>query len=252
MKYCYLLTLGSKETICISPFIDPVKVSSWEEEDPLQVFSASTVTQEQKDELHRTIYKEIDRGVDRWVQDTRYLPRLFLGGFVFLVAYFILSLAVRDPIPMIDELVIASIATLAAVHIMSRRDRKSSLALKQRLTLKNQAGACTFALDDELKTLEHHLYELSLSDPIDLAESIATGEISFPCDLQGKNLLHFKEQFLTWVSFKRKNMLSLVKQLEKIEGDSIRQETFSSRLLKLSMNGTLDLPLFALTVELSK
>lgn len=124
MKYCYLLSRSSKELLCISPFTDPLKVLDWQEDEALNVYSAATLTQNQRDVLHTTLYKEIDRGVDRWVQDTRYLPRLFLGGVVFLLTYFIFSLAVRDPIPMIDELFIAAAATLIAVNVMSRRDRK--------------------------------------------------------------------------------------------------------------------------------
>ena len=97
MKYCYLLSRSSKELLCISPFTDPLKVLDWQEDEALNVYSAATLTQNQRDVLHTTLYKEIDRGVDRWVQDTRYLPRLFLGGVVFLLTYFIFSLAVRDP-----------------------------------------------------------------------------------------------------------------------------------------------------------
>ncbi len=252
MKYCYLLTLASKETLYISPFTDPRAISSWEEGDPLKVYSGTTVTQEQRDEVHTTLYNQVDRGVDRWVQDTRYLPRLFIGGLVFLITYFIFSLAVRDPIPMVDELVIASVLTLISINVMIRRDRKSSLALKQRLILKNQVSECAFKLDDELKALENHLYELHHADPIELAEKIAAGDVSFPCDLRGGNLEYFRSQFLTWVAFKGKNMTSLLRQLEKIGDDKARQETFSGRLLRLSMNGSLDLALFALTVNLTK
>ena len=81
---------------------------------------------------------------------------------------------------MIDELFIAAAATLIAVNVMSRRDRKSSLALKQRLTLKNRVGEAVYDLDDDLKCLENHLYELSQVDPIDLAESIARVKSPFP------------------------------------------------------------------------
>ena len=252
MKYCYLLSRSSKELLCISPFTDPLKVLDWQEDEALNVYSAATLTQNQRDVLHTTLYKEIDRGVDRWVQDTRYLPRLFLGGVVFLLTYFIFSLAVRDPIPMIDELFIAAAATLIAVNVMSRRDRKSSLALKQRLTLKNRVGEAVYDLDDDLKCLENHLYELSQVDPIDLAESIAKGEIAFPCSLKEGNLEEFSRQYLIWVKYNRKQYLPLLQTLEKLDHDSSRQNSFSAKLLKLSMNGNLDLPMFALAHVLSK
>ena len=252
MKNCYLLSRSSKELLCISPFSDPLKVLDWQERETLNVYSATTLTQDQRDVLHTTLYKEIDRGVDRWVQDTRYLPRLFLGGLVFLLTYFIFSLAVRDPIPMIDELLIAGAATLIAVNVMSRRDKKSSLALKQRLTLKNRVGEAVYDLDDELKCVENHLYELSQEDPIDLAENIAKGEITFPCFLKEGNLADFSHLYLTWVKYNRKQFLPLLSALERIDHDIARQNSFSARLLKLSMNGTLDLPLFALAYVLSK
>ncbi|MBN2859443.1 MAG: hypothetical protein JXK93_04160 [Sphaerochaetaceae bacterium] len=252
MKYCYLLSRSSKDLLCISPFSDPLKVLDWQEDEALTVYSATTLTQDEKDVLYTTLYKEIDRGVDRWVQDTRYLPRLFLGGLVFLLTYFIFSLAVRDPLPMIDELLIAGAATVIAVNVMSRRDRKSSLALKQRLTLKNRVGEAVYDLDDELKCVEHYLYELSQVDPIDLAESISQDEITFPCSLKEGNLVEFAHLYLTWVKYNRKQFLPLLRALERINHDSARQNSFSARLLKLSMNGTLDLPMFALAHVLSK
>ncbi len=252
MKYCYLLTRSNRETQVVSPFTDPLQVSSWKEGEPLTVFSGSTATQDQKDEVHKTIFRQIDRGVDRWVQDTRYLPRLFLGGLVFLLTYFIFSLAVRDPIPMLDELLLATGASLLAVNLMSRRDKKSSVALKQRLELKNQASECTFEINEELKCLDDQLYEFSHVDPIDLAEQIALHRITIPCNLEQGVLADFREHLLTWIAHNSKGMNSLLKQFERIGSDEEKQEYFSSKLLKLSMNGTLDLPLFALATTLLK
>ncbi len=252
MKNCYLLSRSSRELLCISPFIEPAKVLDWQEGEELNVFSAATLTQGQRDVLHTTLYREIDRGVDRWVQDTRYLPRLFLGGLVFLVTYFIFSLAVRDPIPMIDELLIAGAATVIAVKVMSSRDRKSPLALKQRLTLKNRVGEALYTVDDELKCLENHLYELSHIDPLELAESISRGEVTFVCALTEGALVDFSDQFLSWVKVNRKQFLPLLQTVKHLEHDTARQNSFSARLLKLSMNSSLDLPLFALAYHLSK
>ena len=252
MRNCYLLSRSSRELLCISPFIEPAQVLDWQEGEDLTVLSAATLRQEQRDMLHTTLYREIDRGVDRWVQDTRYLPRLFLGGLVFLLTYFIFSLAVRDPLPMIDELLIAGAATVIAVKVMSSRDRKSPLALKQRLTLKNRVGEAIYTLDEELKCLENHLYELSHFDPLELAESISTGEVTFPCELREGALADFSEQFLRWVKVNRRQFLPLLQTLKRLEHDTARQNSFSARLLKLAMNGSLDLPLFALAQHLSK
>ena len=153
MKSCYLVNLPNQDRLYVTPFVDPSTSATWDEHDQLSFFSASSPAKGQKDEALFTLYTQIDRGVDRWIQDVRYLPRLLIGGLIFLVSYFFFSLAVRDPVPMVDELVIATIITVFSLIVIARRDKNSSMSVKRRFELKQNASEVTFEIEEQLEEI---------------------------------------------------------------------------------------------------
>ncbi len=49
MKPCYLINRGNNSSLYISPFADPSSSHGWDENEEITIFSATTVTKEQKD-----------------------------------------------------------------------------------------------------------------------------------------------------------------------------------------------------------
>lgn len=252
MKSLYLINRGNNKSLYISPFSNPATAHEWDENEDITIYSATTVTKEQKDGVFFTLYTDIDRGVDRWIQDVKYFPRLLIGGVIFLVTYFFFSLAVRDPIPVLDEFIIASLVTVVSVVALSRRDKRSDISVKKRFELKQKASECDYNVVPELELVEKYLYECSQLETIDLAEKIAKvdGATLAPLvlDMEVSYMKNFRTQFLTYIRLNHKDIDSLYKRYLKVMKKEKNRDAFSARLLRLGINQTSDLSLLALTI----
>ncbi len=252
MKSFYLINRGNNKSLYISPFANPSTSHGWDENEDITIYSATTVTKEQKDGAFFTLYTDIDRGVDRWIQDVKYFPRLVIGGLIFLVTYFFFSLAVRDPIPVLDEFIIASLVTLFSVIGLSRRDKKSDVSVKKRFELKQKASEADYKEIPELELIEKYLYDISQLETIDLSEKIAQVDgATLPMldvSMEGGYMKSFKEQFLTYIHLNHKDVDQLHKRYIQVMRAEKNREAFSARLLRLGMNQTSDLSLLALTI----
>src|SRR5690554_7341348 len=100
------------------------------------MYASGMLNSQQKDQATYSLFSQIDFAVDRWIQDKRYVPRLLISALVFMLSYLFFSLVVRDPIPMIDELLISSALTIFLWVTLSRRDTRSVLAQQNRQRLK--------------------------------------------------------------------------------------------------------------------
>jgi hypothetical protein len=255
MKPCYLINRGNNSSLYISPFADPSSSHGWDENEEITIFSATTVTKEQKDGVFFTLYTDIDRGVDRWIQDVRYLPRLLIAGAIFLITYFFFSLAVRDPIPLVDEFIIASAVTFISVIGLSRRDKRSDLSIKKRFELKQKASECDYQVVPELELIEQYIHECSQLETIELAEKIAKVDgATLPplvLDMDVLYMKSFKEQYLTFIRLQHKDIYSLYNKYLKVMKNQKNRDAFSARLLRIGMNQISDIPLLALTIMIA-
>jgi hypothetical protein len=74
-------------------------MDDWKEDEEVVLKSSGMLTKNQKDEVTYALYAAIDFSVDRWIQNKQYVPRLLICALIFTASYFLLSLAIRDPIP---------------------------------------------------------------------------------------------------------------------------------------------------------
>ena len=255
MKGCFLLHRAHKAPLYLTPFVDPAQAAAWDEDEDIRWYVSTGVLAQEKDEALLTLYRQIDRGVDRWIQDARYIPRLLISAGVFLLTYFFFSLAVRDPIPMIDELLISVAASLVTATMLARRDKKSEMAMKRRLALKQQASQCDFTVQEELTAYEDYLDACDAIETIDLAERLTlTSDDDLPA------LLHADEQeqehvhslLLQQVKLYDKNLYRRYVSVMEVRHAGVPNEALAAHLVKLALPGTFDLPLLAFLVALEK
>ncbi len=100
------------------------------------------------------LYRLIEEGVKDWVSETRFIPRFLISSLVFLVAYFLFSFAIRDPIPVIDEIIIAIAAFVVTFILIGKRDMRSDLALKRRIALRTSVDRIVFSPSTFVKEIE--------------------------------------------------------------------------------------------------
>jgi len=258
MKSCFIIRRDHEPALYITPFVNAVDARTWNEGEEVRWYSSTLMSTHEKDDALFTLYTQIDKGVDRWIQDARYFPRLLTGAAVFLIAYFFFSLAIRDPVPMVDELIIASGLTIAVTTYISKRDKKSDLAMKRRMELKQNASRADFELLEGLSAYEEYLTTCSYLDTLDLADRLAmTGnadlpELVVPEHQQGEWQRELGELLLQHVRLTDRQLYARYLRVMSVRVMKKGDEALSARLLKYAMSKEIDLPLLALLVAAVK
>lgn len=81
------------------------------------------------------LYGGVDAAVNAWRADARFIPRFLLSAAVFLPAYFAFSYLIRDPIPVIDDMIYAAGVSFLVYTLLKRKDPTSEPAAKKRAAL---------------------------------------------------------------------------------------------------------------------
>jgi hypothetical protein len=82
--------------------------------------------------LRNDLYRLAETAVKLWVCELRFLPRFLISAGVFLVAYFFASFVIRDPLPVIDELIIGLAASVLTYFLIGKRFLSSRTAEEKR------------------------------------------------------------------------------------------------------------------------
>lgn len=251
---CYLIQRSRYESLYLTPFEDVKLSSKWAVERPITWYASTTLTSQEKDRALYTLYNQIDRGVDRWIVDARYVPRLLISAAVFLVVYFFFSLAVRDPIPVLDELILGLGAAIATGVFISRRDKKSDMAMRRRLELKQAALRSEFDLIEGLGNLEEYLDEMMKSETLDLADQLTLTKKSqlkvLKIENKGEWIGEVREMLKRHIELSNSKLYEWYKRLAIVHQRGIGDELLSARLVKASVRREVDLPLLALMLAL--
>lgn len=188
MITCYVLVRHQKSSLCLCPYLDAERMDDWKEDEEVVLKSSGMLTKNQKDEVTYALYAAIDFSVDRWIQNKQYVPRLLICALIFTASYFLLSLAIRDPIPMIDEIAISVGLTLLGWNALAKRDTRSSVAQRRRYELKVRASERQEVIDEQLFALEEYLDEAAKVDALSLCNSLClvSSEQLLPFSFEGR------------------------------------------------------------------
>ena len=210
-----------------------------------RIHSANMLDDETRDNLDTYLLSKGETTVSHFLQDKHYIPRLIISALVFLLVYFFLSLVVRDPIPMIDELIASSLLSVLTFLALSKRDIRLARESKLMYDMKKELSNATLIQELFIEKIEAYYYEISskysileisdiLSKTDELTE-IEKLEISLPNDFISiiNNYLHKTNKNLNYY-------LKLVKECKK------RDEKLSARLVRAATNDSLDLYLLTI------
>ncbi|TFG85053.1 MAG: hypothetical protein E4H20_01405 [Spirochaetales bacterium] len=177
----YIFVINDGERLILTPFDEP---SIYNHSETLSLFGrygtgdAPTDTEA----LRAHLNKAMEAGVKSHVLGKGFFLRLALAAITFLVVYLFLSIVVRDPVPIVDEFLIAGFASVALYFWSERRALASGGYTDSILTLHRALDVAFFresrvmdlfeALVDEAKALGPASFyamhasdrELSLSD----------------------------------------------------------------------------------------
>jgi hypothetical protein len=136
----------------------------------------------------QSIHKEIREEIRQQTLSRTFIPRFLFSSLVFLVIFLFLSLAVRDPIPLLDEILIALAGASIVWIVRSKKMKKNNLEAEQELLIRDVIEQGFFVPDEQLKAIEkmwqevyfdvqHQELEDIESYIISLMTSNKTGEI---------------------------------------------------------------------------
>lgn len=120
------------------------------------------------------LYRMIEAAVKSWVAEKRFIPRFMISAGVFLLAYLFLSFVVRDPLPLVDEILIGVGAAFVSYLLLSRRDQRSNLALKKRVELRSSVDRIVFSEGRFIKQVEEALREHDAESREQILEELLT------------------------------------------------------------------------------
>ena len=106
------------------------------------------------------LYRQVEAGVRHWLNDLRFIPKFLIASGVFVVTYVFFSAVVRDPVPVIDEVVLGIAAAVITYVLLGRRDLASKRGTKKRLDLRMVVDRIAFHESDFVKHVEEALHSV--------------------------------------------------------------------------------------------
>jgi hypothetical protein len=256
MANIYVVKDKSKNFV-LTPFFKDKTIGSKEGEEEVVFYTSGATSEEERDESRLYTYKAVDNSVELWIQEKRYFPRLVASAFTFLVVYFFMSLVLRDPIPMLDELVGATAATIAVWYFISKKDKKGPITNKKKLEIKREVSNAEFKELEGLTVIEAYLDNLRSLDNIDLSDRLLNMDninlevIDFK-EFDDSFVSQLREYFNKYVFETNSSMKTYFDKVceKRIEEES--DEALSSKLVQMDRNSNIDLPLLILLVVLKE
>ena len=165
------------------------------------------------------LYRMIEAAVKSWVLEVRFIPRFLSSAAVFLLAYLFLSFVIRDPVPLIDEILIGGALSIVTYYLLSRRDQRSNLALKTRVELRTAVDRIVFREDPFVRDIENALQsnESESREKI-LGQMMANADAQFSIADAGdasQLLRYLEKRFNTKEYRKQERLLSKVQSRSK-------------------------------------
>lgn len=122
----FVFILGTKKPLVFHPFEGSEIFESAETGSVLGRYGSGD-TPRDADSIRKSLYIAMEKGSRRYFLNKGYYLRLALTAGTFVLVYLFFSIVIRDPVPMIDELFLGSLAA-AAVFLASERKALASQA----------------------------------------------------------------------------------------------------------------------------
>lgn len=113
----------------------------------------------------KVLYNRIDRVANRQVREQLFIPKFLAAAAVFLVSFFFMSLIMLTPVPVLDELIISSIAAVAAYIGLGRQQNRSEKSARRRITMRAAVDSVRFSYSDCVNWMQQLLKEIESSTP---------------------------------------------------------------------------------------
>lgn len=104
---------------------------------------------------------KVDLAVRSWFNDSKFLLHFTLATCIFLLSFYFLSYVIRDPLPLVDEIVLSLILGILGWYRLSNQEVHSEKALVKKQELIQSLNSISFESGDFLKQVELYLEKVS-------------------------------------------------------------------------------------------
>ncbi|MCF7944127.1 MAG: hypothetical protein K9L75_01155 [Spirochaetia bacterium] len=239
------------DSIVLHPFRQKKDIIELVEKEAITVLYSHKPAEDETLHAHYKLYSLIDDAVNNWIQELKYIPRLIWSALTFLLLYFFTSFAIRDVIPLVDEILISGGGAVAVYMYVASKNRKSDLASKRRIELKEVVDASLKDTEPALVPIEEALNIYDEMPIITLADILTGREqnrVKLNRNKTTEDVFHNMEIYFAKDTKKNRKYISKILSLRN-EKDA---EILSSNLLQLGNTKKIDLPLIALYITLKK
>ena len=152
------------------------------------------------------LYRIIEDSVNNWVNESKFIPRFLISALVFLIAYFFFSFAIRDPVPMVDEIILGVISAVICYILLGRKYRKTTTASKLRAHYRGVVDRIVFSKSNFVVALESFLIQINGKDVEDVIRN--NGDYNELTELTSDENTEERNQFLSYIDRLLKKQLS--------------------------------------------
>jgi len=156
----YIFHIHRKDgsSLFLHPLFPPARVVEALEKGPLEGRYGLEPRVEALTGFRDELYRQVEQGVRHWINDLRFIPKFLIAAGAFVAAYVFFSAVVRDPLPVIDEVVLGVAAAVITFALLGRRDLASRRAAKKRLDLRLVVDRIAFRESAFVKNVEGALH----------------------------------------------------------------------------------------------
>jgi hypothetical protein len=140
----YVFMLGGSSPIVVHPFSDATPYTSAEGNSIAGRYGVGEIPSH-ADPIRTELYAAMEKGARKYFLDKGYYLRLAMSAAVFVFVYLFLSIIVRDPVPLIDELLLGSLASAAVFFASERKALSSRFHLETVLHLRRALDIAYFS-----------------------------------------------------------------------------------------------------------
>ena len=168
--------------------------------------------------LRNDLYRMIEQSVKEWSAERKFIPRFLISTGCFLLVYLLASVVIRDPLPMIDEILIGLAAAAGLYFFLARKDTSSREVTEKKVRLRMKVDEIVFNEDSFVKDAEQYLQKCEDAEDIEkLLMNMLADEDNI---MHAPEELRKVEQFLEYISLmydqnaikKHEKMLSKMKK----------------------------------------
>lgn len=206
---------------------------------------SSSISREEERIARDAVLSSIERDLSLYIQDKSYIKRLLLTALLFIISYFFLSFVVRDPIPMIDELIISSVVALFVWMMAKKHDYESVLVGSDRENYRRALEEAEFEYTSEVQNVEEYIAMLKGLDLKALSVLIASNDLPALDELSDELVSAIEYSVL------HSNKL-IARYSREILTSAKNPLSISKSIIKDSATGNLDPILLALYIKISQ